>query len=51
MSYVESESKEGLLKHTETDCLEQGEGRIFVIAGVTRIVLFETQPFQNTTLK
>lgn len=31
-SYIGSKSKEEFLQHMETDCLEQGEGRIFVTA-------------------
>lgn len=45
-SYVGSESREELLRHMETDCLEQGKGRIFATAGVKYIVLFEAHLFK-----
>lgn len=52
MNYdVELGSKEGLPQRTETGCLEQEEGRIFVTAGVKCIVFLEAQPFQNMTPK
>lgn len=41
-----SESREELLRHMETDCLEQGKGRIFATAGVKYIVLFEAHLFK-----
>jgi len=41
LSYVGSESKDGLLQHMETDSLEQEEGKIFVTAGVKCVVLFQ----------
>lgn len=49
LSYIGPQSEEGLLQNMETDCLEQEEGKIFVIAGMQCNVLFEAQPFQNTT--